>query len=164
MGRLERGQGPGGEGRGACGRLALKEADGRVEGAEALGSIPQFRFLASQGGKKIGFQVLCLVLWMPCLPCWSPHLSAWDLQRRGVECRGGMGPRPGRCPHPTRSLITFPKDGSLSSRTWAWGAPPASLSVVVLRGADPVRGGPRPPRSGPSIPSEAGGLAHRLHQ
>lgn len=52
MGRLERGQGPGGEGRGARGRLAVKEADGRVEGGEALGSIPRFRFLPPRAGRR----------------------------------------------------------------------------------------------------------------
>lgn len=40
-----------------------------------------------------------------------------------MEHGGGMGPGPERCPHLTWLLITFPKDGSPSPRTWAWGAP-----------------------------------------
>lgn len=97
MGRLERGQGPGGEGRGARGRLAVKEADGRVEGAEALGSILRFRFLASQGGKKIGFQVRCLVFLAGAPTCqpgtcrggeWSVGVG-WGLGLGGVLTRPG---------------------------------------------------------------------------
>lgn len=77
-----------------------------------------------------------------------PPVSPGPAEERG-GARGWGGPGPGRCPHLTWSLITFPEDGSLSPRTWAWGAPPASLSVVVLRGADPVgEGGPGLP--GPS--------------
>lgn len=130
---------------GARARPAVEEVDRSVEGGEAQLN-PAVPLPASQG-RRSASRSSGFVLWMP---FWSPQLSARDLQRRGAEHGGGMGPGPERCPHPTWSLITFPKDGSPSPRTWAWGAPPATLSVVMLRGPDPVgEQGPGLPGPGP---------------